>query len=159
MATNKCLGALLFFAGVQALSGCGGNGTNGGADFGLANPAYAGSYNGVYTNTRPSNQSVNSLTLSVTVTETGLVTGTAIEDVTGRTALVSGTLIDWFPAFSSDHRSLGVTFKFPGDSTREISGSAPLGDPSWQFNATYWLLGQGSGATRIGSGNLVLTKQ
>lgn len=81
------LAALLMF-GVTAI-GCGGMSACGGADFGTGNIAYAGSYTGTFQNAADP-----ILSFTVTLDNSGQVSGTVTEAGTSRTAPVSGYLID-----------------------------------------------------------------
>jgi hypothetical protein len=145
----------LFALTSALLSGCAGA-PCGGADYGAANPAYAGTYSGTYHNERVVGDATppEDLTLQVVVDDQGRVTGTATEQESGRTADVTGSISDWFRPCGESSTGVSLAFTFPSETPRNLDGGRRIGQAQpWPFNTAY-----ARGGTPVGSGQLVLTK-
>lgn len=158
IATRSVLAAIL----IASMGGCGGeilSGPCGGADFGTANPTYIGSYSGTYTNAG-SSATAKDLTFDLSLTQTGAVSGTATEPSSGRTAAVTGNVIDWFNPCGPDTLNATIKFTFAGETARTVYGSHNLKIPfSAPLTAKYQVEDATGMQTDIGSGSLVLTKK
>jgi hypothetical protein len=135
------------------LQGC----TNpcGGADFGHGNPAYNGTYTGVYTNQKSFGTTGAAKDLTFQIVIGPQVTGTVTEPSTGRTTSITGNAGDWESSCSSDNTWISLQFTFDGEQPRDMNGTRAIGQTQpWPFAGTYRQAG-----LEIGSGKLILTKQ
>jgi hypothetical protein len=151
--------ALLAASLLIFVAGCGGAIPEpcGGADSGIGNPAYAGTYTATYENQTAVGPSgaAKDLTLQLTISQSSVIKGTVTEPSTGRTAtIMHGSAGDWQSACSRDHTYMSVMFAFDGEPARTIRADRDLGQTQpWPFTASYE---QGS---PIGQGMLTLTRQ
>jgi hypothetical protein len=148
--------ALLVLLGLVFVVGCGGKAISQNPcsnDFRQANPAYAGNYSGLFekssTGTTPRN-----LDFTLALDASGNLTGSVIEAQTGRSAVVSGQILDWILPCAEDETLVDLQFTFPNDQPRELIGSRPKRDVQpWPFHVEYWL-----GNSNIADGMLTLAK-
>jgi hypothetical protein len=133
----------------------------GGASYGMGNLESAGTYAGSYTNSSAEGSSGagKSLDLQLTVTGQGIVAGTATEPSTGRTAVVNGTLGDWFDPCSENSTTFTLKFGFEGETPRTLVATKKR-QPFTTFSADarYHQGPEESQSPLIGRGRLTLTK-
>jgi hypothetical protein len=130
----------------------------GGADYGASNPAYSGAYSGTFT--ADDSGAGNNLAFSIGLDNDGHVSGTVTEVATGKTAPVTGTVIDWYNPCSADKTYVDMNFSFSeggarscdGSRNRAVSLSTPMG-------ASYTVSASPPSSTLLARGTLVLTKQ
>ncbi len=108
-----------------ALSGCGGFQGCGGADFGTANPDYAGTYTAGFYQTGGASPALPTpqISFALTVDASGQVAGTATDTATSQTTAVTGTLIDWFFPCQENQTQIALDYTFAAQSPSHLFGS------------------------------------